>query len=277
VVQAAQCRQVTWIVALLLLAAGVARAPIDRHDARALTRAEEATFLSLACRRHTPAGGKVHCIGRIRSPKPPLYADEIVQLTSLAYGSFTRSGAREAYVSYASSAEPHVFNFGGGILFERRGNRWAVVRWYPGGQIDGCLALPGGGRTPMLCQSYYGNAGRLSSQITVRRVPPDPHVDKDVLVARDDRGLVMNRNEIACDMSRFATGDALLMNVDGLRRSNNPAYFAEADVAYATRADVDDGCGRKQFETVRKTKGIVRFLVHGTTVTVATPVHFGGT
>jgi hypothetical protein len=119
-------------------------------DAPSPTAREVATFLPLICEHPRRADANdTHCADLIGFPllvgggAPSASPAPAPQLAGIFYGSFTRAGANQAYVTYYSDAvEGHVTNFGGGILFERRHGSWALVRWYRGGQMDRCVPVP---------------------------------------------------------------------------------------------------------------------------------------
>lgn len=160
----------TALCILLGLAAPAAGAT-SANDPHPITSAERATFMRLTCGNVAQGiePGVYRCSPLIGYPRNITAPD--FRLSTVAYGAFTRAGADEAYVTYGTLLEAHMFDFGGGILFDRSGNRWKLVRWYRGGQMDRCVALPGTGIVRMLCLSGYTQEGELLTMVSVRAVP----------------------------------------------------------------------------------------------------------
>ncbi|HUB96037.1 MAG TPA: hypothetical protein VL993_08975, partial [Stellaceae bacterium] len=197
-----------------------------------------------------------------------------LSLYAIAYGSFTAAGADEAYLSYGSSVEPHANNFGGGVLLAREGGAWRVVHWYPGGQMDNCLALPAAGKTRMLCLSGWTGQGELDSSLWVKEAPFAQ--DRAVLKAQDQRGVAADHG-IAPDICGEDQPAPLLLSIDALKRAEDSSAFAVASIRYATAKDVREACTRTGFARLRVTKGEVKIVVDKGRVKAIAPLRFAPT
>ena len=202
----------TWIAFLLAAALFSGTAASAATDTRRLTAGERAQFERLLCDKPTMQGNDLTCATLPGYPGDTTGAT--LSLDSIAYGSFSEAGADEAYLSYSSSVEPHANNFGGGVLLTRAGSSWRLVDWYPGGQMDDCLALTGGGKTRMLCLAGYTGQGEADNSIWVRELPFDH--DIAVLKAQDQRGIDSDVAPEACaDAGGGAAVDRLAQAGDG--------------------------------------------------------------
>ena len=201
---------------------------------------------------------------------PGATAGATLSLDSISYGSFSKAGAEEAYLSYGSSIEPHANNFGGGVLLTRAGSDWRLVDWYPGGQMDDCLALPGEGKTKMLCLAGYTGQGEDDSSIWLRELPFDH--DVAVLKAQDQRGMGSDVTPDACGGTA-----AVLLSIDGLERSKSPTAFAVAPITYAAAKDVADACKAGRFADVKERKGEVKIVLEQGGAKAITPLTFAPT
>jgi hypothetical protein len=236
----------------------VSPSAVLRSDSRALSAAERATFLRLVCRSHYMVRGLTHCIGRIGYTVVSRPEDDI-SLIAVIYGGLTRAGAREAYVTYESQWEPHSMNFGGGILFEAAPGGWRFVRWYPGGQMDHCLALPRSGRERFLCRSEYAAMGMFGASVFLRHAPPAA-ADPRIFRADDSRSVFGNP---LCSNDGPRSGGDSELGVSALRRSSAGA-FAEATVTYATPDDILAACDKNDLPHLRTKTRLVRFVISGT-------------
>jgi hypothetical protein len=253
----------------LLLGGPAAAGPAaESRDSRTLTKAEQMTFLPLACPNgvYEPMAG-THCSKLNGYAKAPGTVADF-GLTSIAYGSFTKAGADQAYLSYFTMAEPHANNFGGGILFERSDSVWKLVRWYPGGQMDRCVALPGGGTQKMLCLSGYTAEGENSSAVAVQALPGAP----DVLIRVEDA-----RNEDASSSSGTSCGTVAsykerVISIDSMKHSVQPGFFAESVVTYVTPREWYDGCKARRLDNVKGEKATVRYALKNGHVTFQSPI-----
>jgi|SRR5579871_4124514 len=237
-------------------------------DTRKLTADERAQFERLLCDKPTMQGTDLTC-GALRG-YPGDTAGATLSLDSIAYGSFSKAGADEAYLSYGSSVEPHANNFGGGVLLTRAGSDWRLVDWYPGGQMDDCLALPGGGKTKMLCLAGYTGQGEEDSSVWLMELPFDN--DVAVLKAQDQRGMGSDIAPDACNGTA-----AVLLSIDALKRAKDPAGFAVAPITYATAKDTADACKAGKFADVKESKGEVKFVLEQGGAKAITPMPFAPT
>ena len=257
-----------WTAFLLAVALFSGTAATAATDTRQLTTDERALFERLLCDKPTMRAKDLTCAA-IRG-YPSDAAGATLSLYSIAYGSFSKAGADEAYLSYNSSIEPHANNFGGGVLLARAGSAWRLVDWYPGGQMDDCLALAGGGRTKMLCLAEYTGQGEEDSSIWVKELPFDH--DIAVLKAQDQRGI---GNDIAPEIC--ADTAAVLLSIDSLKRAKDPAAFAVASITYATAKDATEACKRGNFADVRENKGEVKIVLEQGRAKAITPLRFAPT
>lgn len=239
-------------------------------DTRKLTADERAQFERLLCDKPTMQGTDLTC-GALRGypGDPGATAGATLSLDSISYGSFSDEGEDEAYLSYGSSVEPHANNFGGGVLFARAGSGWQLVGWYPGGQMDDCLALPGGGKARMLCLDDYTGQGEEDSSVWVRELPFDG--DIAVLKAQDDRYM----NNIVPDAC--SDNAPVLLSIDALKRSRDATAFALVPITYATAKDTADACKAGKFADVKESKGEVKIVLEQGGAKAITPMPFAPT
>ncbi len=266
-------------------------APIAaRADARQPTAREIATFLPLICEHPRPAADSTQCARLIAFPallggSPPDGPAPAPRFAAIVYGSFTRAGADQAYVTYYSnSVEGHVTNFGGGILFERTKGVWKLVRWYRGGQMDGCIPIPATNPLKLLCATGYTNQGESDESVLVRSVPATGNAlasDPPLLQAHDLRATQYgDKNGCYTDTPK---GQAYLLGIGFLPTphgswqwiaTSSPQYFAETHVQYETGADIAAACSGSHPRKVRETNGIVRFAWRSGRVVMSSPITF---
>ncbi len=268
----------------------------EQPDSRALTPAEQQTFIPLVCAhvRPAPAGDS--------SATPAFLCDDIIghprvsalrqtwrpvsiTLSSIILGAITRSGADQAYVSYLGFMS-HAEGLGGGALFERADGDWRLVQWYPARQRDQCLALPGTGPLQALCRSRDGYAGVGFDWITVDYiVPPAGNVSPaytlspDVSAVHGDcdgkRGRPYGLPDTIPDYCTILDKSrGVLISVDDIRRSSKPGLFATAPVSFAKPADLDDACARTCFFDATPTQGVIGFKLDGTRIVPIMPAQF---
>jgi len=249
-------------------------------DPRPLTPAEQRSFLPLVCAHPLLGKTQNNCRG-VLGTDAPVNGAATLSLDAIAYGGFSRAGADEAYITYAADFEPHASNFGGGLLFARDRGRWHRVRWYSGGQMDHCLALPGVGAARMLCLAGWSGQGEVDSSVWIDRVPPDnadnafAKAATAVLKAQDDReaGFEQPAGNYQCGLRH--AGEGVLLSIDELTRA--PGVFAISHITYAAPRDADAACRGKSFADVRESKGTVRYVLKGGTVIAQPPVPFAKT
>ncbi|MGP6156655.1 MAG: hypothetical protein ACLPYS_03890 [Vulcanimicrobiaceae bacterium] len=257
------------LVAFALFFASSARAQPAAHDSRKLSASERATFIVLVCLKAVEESGEFRCAHLIGHPESQS-AEGNIALDAIAYGSFTAPAADQAYVTYDSMLEPHADNFGGGILFERTNRGWKLVRWFPGGQLDDCLALPGGGRQKMLCLSGYTGQGETDSTVSVQTVSATSGPQAQAILQGTDLRGASDGEGCGSAPKR----GALLLSIDTLRRAEDPGFFAESGVSYATAQAVAAACTGGGFEQLRASKGVVRFRLTNGAFRVVTPLQF---
>ena len=238
------------------------------QDPRALTQTEQAAFLPLVCGGASAgADGYAHDCASLPGYPSSDYGGAGtglgITLTSIAYGNFTGPG--EAYVSYLGSFEPHVTNFGGGILFHKTATGWALTAWYPGNSLDGCLVLNPKGQTPFLC--VRGSTGQGETD-TVLAVVTAGGKQTKVLEASDLRQ-TMDQNA-NCGLRR-AADQAVLLGINGLARTGN-GYVAQ--ISYVPAATAEAACKAKTFPSAPVTKGSLPLSWNGSAVQVSSDHKF---
>jgi hypothetical protein len=215
------------------------------HDPRALTSAEQAAFLPLVCGGATgPGGGFAHqCTSLPGYPTQDYGGAGLglgITLQSVVAGHLTGEDADEAYVTYTGSFEPHVTNFGGGILFTGGPGAWKLKGWHPGGQADHCVSLNPTGRAKFVCRYGYEGQGEADSLLTVENLPPPSGEKPAILSASDLRGTV-NPNG---NCEHLPPGEAVLLSIDSLSPA---AGGAQAGVTYVGAAEAKTACAAHNF------------------------------
>jgi len=79
-------------------------------------------------------------IGCKTCPSFTTFHDTSGSLTSVVYGSFTKTGTREALVDL-NGCEPHANNYGGTVLLRRTSNGWSRIRYQIGFRSYDCLKI----------------------------------------------------------------------------------------------------------------------------------------
>jgi hypothetical protein len=205
-----------------------------------------------------------------------------LSLDAIAYGAFTKAGTDQAYVTYTSDFEPHANNMGGGILFERQGRQWHLIRWIHGGQMDRCVALPPEIPQRMLCLTGYAGMGEVDSSVWVDRVASskdDKLASIAILKAQDDREADNNADgsEVYECSLRHSPHEAVLLSVDDLRRSTKPGIFAVSKITYVTARDADAACRKKHFEDAKETTDAVFYRLVQGKIVAQSPATFAHT
>lgn len=263
-------------IVLAALAFGVASASSDDHDPHNVTRSEGAALYPLACRNAAATGSGHRCSALIGYHGAPPVQD--LDLATIAYGSFTAPGANQAYVTYSTMFEPHANNFGGGILFERSGAGWKLVRWYPGGQMDRCVAVPGGGKQRMLCLWTFLQEGELQSEVHVLSVPAS-NDDR----ARTNAAQVLISVEDTRDEAPFLLADphgcgkssdykTSILDVEAPKRSMRSPFFAQSGATYVTGQQWYDACKTRSWSRIKGHPTTIRYALKGGQVTFASPI-----
>lgn len=239
---------------------------VANQDARALTGAEQAAFLPLACAgAGAGSAGYAHSCASLPGYPGSDYGGAGLGLgltfTSVAYGQF--SAPDQAYVSYQGSFEPHADNFGGGILFTRQAGGWALSAWYPGGALDGCLALSSSGRSKMLCLRGFTGQGEADSVLGI--ATPGEQGFTKILAASDLRGTM--DPEANCGL-RNAADQNVLLSIDSLAR--NGSGFTAA-IHYVPASLAQTACAAKNFASAKVSTGTLTLDASGT---ITSPLTF---
>lgn len=250
-------KRILLLLVLLLIGAGAYRLWGPHHaptpgpvaadanaDARPLSAAAQSAFLPLVCG-GASAGtdGYAHDCASLPGYPSADYGGAGtglgLTLTSIITGHISSATADEAYVSYQGSFEPHVNNFGGGILFAADGKGgWRLERWVPGGGMDGCLTLNRTGRARFLC--LRGSTGQGETDTALMLVTLPENQGKTVLAASDLRETMdANAN---CALRK--PGQDVLLGIDAIARAGN-GYTAR--ISYVPAATAAAACKAKNF------------------------------
>ncbi|WP_296824177.1 hypothetical protein [Sulfurovum sp.] len=84
-------------------------------------------------------------------------SSETFAFEALFRGNFTDSDADEIF-AVTAGCEPHVNNWGGAMLFRKKGNRWQKIFYAPG-YPGKCKKIDVSGRSELLCHGKYMNQG----------------------------------------------------------------------------------------------------------------------
>ncbi len=236
-------------------------------DARALSAVEQALFTPLVCGGASAGsdGYEHNCTSLPGYPSDDYGGAGTglgITLTSVIYGHITESGTIEAYVSYQGSFEPHVNDFGGGILFKQNGQGgWALARWVPGGVMDGCLALNPAGRTKMLC--VRGDTGQGETDTVLGIWSPGAADDTKILAASDLRD---TQDENANCGLRTSASQAVLLGIDNVARMG-AGYVA--NIEYVPASVAEAACRAHNFANAPVTKAALRLSWDGSKIGLA--------
>jgi hypothetical protein len=263
-----------------MAAAGMPAVSAASGDSRPMTKTEQATFVALTCAAPTydPKLGQYQCTKLVGYPHGPTDVADF-GFSAIAYGAFTHLTAYEAYASYSTMSESHADNFGGGVLFERTGSSWKLGRWYPGGQLDRCIAVPGGGIARMLCLSGFMAEGEVTTAISVRTVPVSNDAKSiaaasRVVISTDDTrnesSLVRPPKGTAC--GAITDYKPSVVTVDTLKRYDAPSFFAESKATYVTAHDWYRACRTSGWANVKGVSITIRYALENGKVTVESPL-----
>lgn len=227
----------------IILGAACSRHDDTANDPRTLRQDEIASFLPLICAKEIKGQKDKNCAQLVGYPNQEADSTGFdVGLTSVAYGPFTGANADEAYVTYQGDFEPHANNFGGGILFERKNGQWKLVRWYPGGQMDNCVAVPGDKPQQMLCLSGWSGQGVSTSTVSISTLSGNAKTFTGASIS----GVSFSSPEIDAndDGSGYACGlehvpnRSVLLGISDLKRSHGTDWFAEAKITFVRSNDL---------------------------------------
>jgi len=244
-------------------------------DPRGLTGDEQAAFLPLVCGGVSGgADGYAHSCQSLPGYPSQDYGGAGtglgITLTGVIYGHLTGDDADEAYVSYLGSFEPHATNFGGGILFHRQGNGWALSGWYPGGAMEHCLSLNSQGRARFLCLYGYTGQGETDTSLFLVSIPGGgSQINLSPVLKASDLRETMDPN--ANCGQRKSADQAVLLGIDSLARGGS---FATAQVDYVPAAMADAACKAKNFASVSVQKASLALSWDGSSVGVSPDLHF---
>jgi hypothetical protein len=264
------------ILVLLVLFALPAFAE-EGGDPRPLTAEELQTFLPLACPapRRTPHGD--YLCKKLNDYPPRNDVDprteKTIDLLTISYGDFTGTAIKAAYITYASSIETRASNFGGGLLFvynvgkPGEVSRWQLLRWFPGRQMNHCLAFPPEkGPQRMLCLVDWGGKGEENSMLRVESLLSYPTI---LLRAYDSRGA--GSMHVEC---RDVPAKPLPLAIRHLQRAKNADEFAEVTIAYATPEAISAACKKSGFDSLKEEVLKLRFALKGTELVPLNSISF---
>jgi hypothetical protein len=250
-----------FLLALIFSGAQAYAADASR-DPRPLTDEESNIFVPLVCihpvvaqlkdEYHELAYGCSEVLGN-SDGMVPLVGDDPIEMSfhNVAYSSFTKAGADEAYVTYSSSMEGEGDHMGGGVLFRRENDKWTLVRLIHGGQIDECLAIPSEGKQKMLCLFNQHMCCGTSLDAIIIMIGIDEELfnnwnDKTSLLASHDGRRMYYEGAGDGGGIEFCKagkeGKTLLLGIDELKHSGEAGIFAEANVQYVTPDEINKAC-----------------------------------
>lgn len=204
---------------------------------RPLTAAEQTKFLNLVCPHASGAAeGYAHrCASLPDYPAPLMGTQLAITLQSIIYGHLTNALQDEAYVTYAGSFEPHVTNYGGGILFTGGPGHWALKAWYPGGQASQCVVLNPTGEARFVCLTGGEGQGETTAILTLGTLPFPQGLPPSLLSANDLRA-TMTPN---ANCQGLQPGKNILLDITHLRPAPEGA---RVDLTYVPAATAQTAC-----------------------------------
>jgi hypothetical protein len=263
----------------------VSHAAVTDHDPHPLTQSEKEIFYPLVCTDSQPAeiGDGRMCKDVLGAPDNRNLAgnpgDPIeIQFYLITYGSLSKAGAEEAYITYTSSMEPEGEDMGGGILLRHENGNWKLIKLIHGGQMNECIALPGSGQQRMLCtfRHHYccGASGGFTEVVT--GIDFDRHDDRHSLLRAHDSRREFQEGTGDAGGYEFckagAAGRTLLVDLGRLRRSREPGMLAEAKVEYVLPKEIRRACSNGNHpRDAKAVVGQVRFRISGNRVKVLLP------
>lgn len=249
------------------------------QDARPLSAAEQAVFLPLLCGGASAGSdGYAHnCASLPHYPSQDYGGAGTglgITLTSVIYGHIADSSTAQAYVNYQGSFEPHVNNFGGGVLFDHTATGWALAAWYPGGVLDNCLALAPDGRIRLLCLLGYTGQGETDTGLYLAAIPSPGAIGgvaptlTPLLQAIDLRGTLQPEDNCK---QRLTQDQAVLLGISDLRRGGG---LATAGITYVPAAQAVAACKSGHFANAAMQKATLALGLNGAAVTITPNFNF---
>ncbi|HUO93540.1 MAG TPA: hypothetical protein VMU22_11485 [Rhizomicrobium sp.] len=254
------------LIASLLLSTAAIAAPLpgSANDPHKPSASETHLFLSAICRNGIPTRHAFNCTALIDYPSDGAAFDikkrnasGELSLDAVAYGHFTVPNAQEAYVTYLG-LEPHADGFGGGILLRGADKGWKVVRWFPGGQMDRCVALPNPGPQRMLCLSGYTGMGETDSSVWLVDFSGPGGALKRVNLLKAQDGREGSNDDYYCKPA-VSSHRPMLLSIDDLKRGHEDGVLAVSNISYAAAADVGRACAQHRFANMDEQSGTVRY------------------
>lgn len=239
---------------------------------RALTSAEQTTFLSLTCGGATGAGGGYahQCTSLTGYPSSDYGGAGLglgITLQSVIYGHLTSASANEAYVTYAGSFEPHASNYGGGILFTKDASGWRLKKWQPGGQASSCVLLTPTGRARFVCLNSWEGQGEADSHLTLTTLPPPSGNAPTLLSARDLRD-TMTPN---ANCQTWQPDKNILLSINTLMPTPKGA---EAEISYVSAKMAQTACRAGQFANAPVTTAAITLKWQDDQLKIAPALNF---
>lgn len=239
---------------------------------RPLTSEEQAGFIKLVCGDATgPSGGYAHqCQSLPGYPSSDYGGAGLglgITLQNVIYGHLTSPTSNEAYVTYEASFEPHVNNYGGGILFVKNADQWTLKAWYPGGQASACILLTPTGRARFICLDHWEGQGESDSLLRLQTLPPPQGDHPALLHGRDLRDtLTPNAN---CE--NLSPGENILLSINTLIPT---ATGAEAKISYVGTKAAQTACATSQFANAPVTNATLQLRWHNDHLGITPPLTF---
>lgn len=159
-------------------------------------------------------------------------APESLAFETLFRGHFV-DGAAEEIVAVTAGCEPHASNWGGALLFRKRGNRWHKV-FYQAGYPGACKKIDAAtGKSELLCLGEYMNQGYGSDRVIHYGVTDQGLRELETLYSGEsDEGAMdpQGKNTLVeswevKDVDRDGHTDAVLHVHDGEHRVHEVTYL----------------------------------------------------
>src|SRR5271170_7105454 len=167
-----------------------AQAKFSADQMRPLTEEEKTTFYPMVC--NGPPQGQCDELPDDIDEHPTTGGPVSLAFVSIAYGSYSKAGADEAFIMFQSNLGGEVRRGLGAVLFERDKGHWNLAGFVVDSMMSSCVLVPSRGQQRMLCLDdpfvcCEANQESLDL-ITVKNTDEqslDWNVVQDVLEARD--------------------------------------------------------------------------------------------
>jgi hypothetical protein len=154
-------------------------------------------------------------------------SSEGVVLTSVVYGSFTKSGNNEALVDL-EGCQPRADNSGGSALIRKNNQQWSLVDYKPGLRSNRCLKFKGTNNIhKLVCEGSHIGQGYLNTWLDVVTFTSNKIVTSTLLTVLSNEGScippyyeVKIIDFLAQDANKDGNND-LIIKLSEARESNN--------------------------------------------------------